>query len=846
MRRVKYSKLWLLLAVVALIALLAIPAMATEGEIAPEAPEKMIAPMTKERFAGTRTSTANLSKYVNVDAFVTDFLNQSSSCPIYVDISAYNIPDIPTLETELRELIWYRTPLAYHVCSIGFSYNPSTNMLTKMNLEYYSYADTKAEYSTCYNAFIAGANKLLQGVEGNNALTDVQKALLLHDRLVQWVEYDWENYNRYDGNLEYMPETDFTAYGVFGERVAVCQGYAMAYMYMLDQVGIENDYVDSDTLCHAWNIVYINGKPYHVDATWDDPDMLGMVDHDNFLLSSNGLWATGHEAYDYNTAPTDTTYENYLWEHVDAEFQLIGNRLYFLDYYVAEIRYWSVGSTSKSTSLLRSADDGWPSSYGNYSVLGTKGNNLIYSTPDTIYLVTSGGGRSTLYKPTLGSGEYIYGFTYEDGVLRILISPTPYLDETSAERYVSVVLESSQYTVTFKNYDGTILSQKIYNKGATLVLPPNPTRPDGANYTYTFSGWTPTVSMVVNADAEYTANYSKTLKPLYTIKFLNWDGSLIAEKQVRKGNTVPMPGTPTRPADASFTYKFAGWYPEVNPIATGNAVYTATYTATPTGVTLQPGWNKIDGKWYFCKNGAMLKNAWLNDGGKWYWFESNGVMAANCWRKDSVGWVYLGSDGAMLTNQWCTDSQGWCYVGADGYAVTNCWKRDGIGWIWLNANGSMTKNSWIQDGGKWYFLDENGYMVANQWRKDSKGWCWLTASGAMATNQWVKDSKGWCYVGADGYCWTNRWAKDSIGWIWLDSEGSMSYNTIVYEDNGDIYCTGSDGYMIANGWVHDIDYYRYRYMGSDGRALKSTSMYLDGAWRYFDAYGFCTNPPYFY
>ena len=159
MRRVKHSKLWLLLAVVALIALLAIPAMATEGEIAPEAPEKMIAPMTKERFAGTRTSTANLSIYVNVDAFVTDFLNQSSSCPDYVDISAYNIPNTTTLTTELQELIWYRTPLAYHVYSISFSYNTSTNRLTKMNLEYYSYADTKAEYSTCYNAFISSVFK---------------------------------------------------------------------------------------------------------------------------------------------------------------------------------------------------------------------------------------------------------------------------------------------------------------------------------------------------------------------------------------------------------------------------------------------------------------------------------------------------------------------------------------------------------------------------------------------------------------------------------------------------------------------------------------------------------------
>ena len=815
MKKAKLSKLWLVLAAMIIMAVLVVPAMAAEVEA--ETPDRMsVAPVAPDRFAGTRVSTEQLSRYVDVDAFIEDVLAQAASCPDKVNITKFNIPSTDALMEEIRELIWYRTPLAFHMYSLGFDYN-SSYKLTYITVDYYAYADTPSEYTTCYNKFMSGANKLLSGVVGNNSLTDVQKALLLHDRLVQWVAYDWENYNKYGANLEYMPDTDFTAYGVFGERVAVCQGYAMAYMYMLDQVGIENDYVDSDTLCHAWNIVYINGKPYHVDATWDDPDMLGMVQHDNFLLSSTGLWNTGHEAYDYNTDPSDTTYEGYLWANCDTEFQLIGNKLYFLDYDNQEIRYWSVGSTSKSTSLLRSANDGW-SGYGNYSVLGTKGNNLIYSTPDTIYLVTSGGGRSTLYKPTLGSGECIYGFTYEDGVLRILISPTPNLDATSAERYVSVTLESSQYTVTFKNWDGTVLSTKTYSKGATLQVPANPTRPDGVNYTYTFSNWEPALQTTVNADAVYTAVYSKTLKPSYTVTFKDWDGTIIREGTYRQGTTLPMPANPTRPADGNFTYKFAGWTPTVQTIVNGNAVYTATYTATP-----------INGK-----------HGWVKENNNWYYYE-NGTKVTNAWRSDSAGKCYLTADGTILKNGWAKEGQDWRYLNQQGYVVMSGWAKDSVGWCYLE-NGYMLYDAWRQDNAHgWCYIDKYGYWVENGWAKDSVGWCYIQ-NGFMIYNAWRQDTKGWCYINSRGYMVTNGWAKDSHGWCYMDANGYISYNTIVYESSREIYCTGDDGYMVTNTWVWDLDYYKYRFMGSDGRALFNTSRYIDGVLRYFDSNGFCTNP----
>ena len=56
------------------------------------------------------------------------------------------------------------------------------------------------------------------------------------------------------------------------------------------------------------------------------------------------------------------------------------------------------------------------------------------------------------------------------------------------------------------------------------------------------------------------------------------------------GDTVVPPEDPKRAADETYTYAFAGWTPEVVPVA-GDAAYTATYTATPNA---QPVEIKLD------------------------------------------------------------------------------------------------------------------------------------------------------------------------------------------------------------------------------------------------------------
>ena len=76
-----------------------------------------------------------------------------------------------------------------------------------------------------------------------------------------------------------VTEHDQSIAGVFWAKEAVCAGYAGAVKYLLDRLGIPCIYVEGDSSessdGHAWNIVWIDGEPYIVDATnGDQPDFL--------------------------------------------------------------------------------------------------------------------------------------------------------------------------------------------------------------------------------------------------------------------------------------------------------------------------------------------------------------------------------------------------------------------------------------------------------------------------------------------------------------------------------------------------------------------------------------------
>lgn len=106
-----------------------------------------------------------------------------------------------------------------------------------------------------------------------NEMGEYEKEKALYDYLVNNCEYDMDTFNSgvWDKNND--------EYSALINGLSMCKGYAQAMNRLLKAANIESKIVigdiidaeepDKEKLGHAWNIVKINGKNYHIDATWD-------------------------------------------------------------------------------------------------------------------------------------------------------------------------------------------------------------------------------------------------------------------------------------------------------------------------------------------------------------------------------------------------------------------------------------------------------------------------------------------------------------------------------------------------------------------------------------------------
>ena len=102
--------------------------------------------------------------------------------------------------------------------------------------------------------------------------------LVIHDAITEMTTYNAKA-------PSYKSEADGPL--VYGE--ALCEGYAKAFMYLCQSVGIQcfcvAGYAGED---HMWNMLQLDGEWYHMDTTWDDsgtyeyfcvPDSQMFADH---------------------------------------------------------------------------------------------------------------------------------------------------------------------------------------------------------------------------------------------------------------------------------------------------------------------------------------------------------------------------------------------------------------------------------------------------------------------------------------------------------------------------------------------------------------------------------------
>ena len=145
----------------------------------------------------------------------------------------------------------------------------------------------------------------------DSSMTDLQKAVKLQKWIMNRVTYD---------HVDTKDPKNHVDASVFlhkrnGVRCTVCDGYARCYRILMEKAGIDCVYVRGEAKKtgdggHAWNMIKIAGKWYHVDTCWDD------TDYD--ASSSNKTYAKYYQHFLCSDTEFQATHGDYNWFLGDA------------------------------------------------------------------------------------------------------------------------------------------------------------------------------------------------------------------------------------------------------------------------------------------------------------------------------------------------------------------------------------------------------------------------------------------------------------------------------------------------------------------------------------------------
>lgn len=176
---------------------------------------------------------------------------------------------------------------------------------TSLNLEYTMTASEANLYLTELNI---ATDAMLEEI--SPSLSDYEKAVIVHDKLIQHVTYDLEASHQKE------------AYGALIDQRATCLGYARAYQLLLLKLGIDTQVVYGDAgEPHAWNIVKLDDDYYFVDATFDDRELIGgggYLSHEYLFLDDSQSMKThipSGNGTKYMLPVCDSTEYNYFLQN---------------------------------------------------------------------------------------------------------------------------------------------------------------------------------------------------------------------------------------------------------------------------------------------------------------------------------------------------------------------------------------------------------------------------------------------------------------------------------------------------------------------------------------------------
>lgn len=177
------------------------------------------------------------------------FANANVMTEAFIPIEEVTVPEMKNVMMAVYndhpELFWLNTTFTCKydknkVCAeLELDYNMSKEELDEASPEFYN-----------------TTNRILTELAN---LGPYEKERRLHDMLIRQIDYDQS------------ADKNQSAYSALVEGKSVCAGYARAYQYLMQRMGVPcyycTGYAGQD---HAWNIVALDDGYYNVDVTWDD------------------------------------------------------------------------------------------------------------------------------------------------------------------------------------------------------------------------------------------------------------------------------------------------------------------------------------------------------------------------------------------------------------------------------------------------------------------------------------------------------------------------------------------------------------------------------------------------
>jgi glucan-binding YG repeat protein len=202
-------------------------------------------------------------------------------------------------------------------------------------------------------------------------------------------------------------------------------------------------------------------------------------------------------------------------------------------------------------------------------------------------------------------------------------------------------------------------------------------------------------------------------------------------------------------------------------------------------VTVEAGWYKINGKYYYLKSSGVRvekKAGWYKINGKYYYLKSSGVRVEKKagWYKINGRYYYLKSSGVRVEKK------------ADWYEINGRY-------YYLKSSGVRVekKTGWYKINGKYYYLKSSGVRVEKKtgWYKINEKYYYLKTSGACYN--------GWQYINSKKY--------------YFDSKGRLAEG--LFKVNGTKYYQTKEQGLHTSMVVMVSETGKYYYVNETGKVV---------------------------